>query len=181
VTITVISDIDSYNFSKSDNFLLDTNVLLSVYGPNANQERYTQAYSDALMKMRLCKCMVYIDALVLSEFVNRFAHWAYDQLPPERKPEKFKYYRISEDFKKVAQEIADDTRRIVDYTTCIDSEFGSIDINDLLNEYELGNSDFNDQVISRLCKRKGYTLVTHDVDFRSNGINLLTANHRLLR
>jgi len=181
VTITVISNIEKYAFRETDNFLLDTNILLSVYGPNANQERYTQAYSDALMKMRVCGCKIFIDALVLSEFINRFAHWNYDQLPPERKPEKFKYYRTSDEFKKAAQEIADDTRRIVDYTTCIDSDFGSIDIDELLNEYELGNSDFNDLVIARLCKRRGFILVTHDGDFRSCGIDLLTANYRLLR
>lgn len=133
------------------------------------------------MKMRTCKCRIFIDALVLSEFINRFAHWTYDQLPPESKPDKFKYYRKSLDFKKVAQEIADDTRRIVDYAACCDSEFGSIDIDELLNEYELGDSDFNDQVITHLCKKKGFILVTHDGDFRSSGINILTANRNLLK
>ncbi len=181
MTTTAIKDIKNYKFTERDSILLDANILLSVYGPNANTEYYTYFYSQALVEMRTGKCKIFIDALVLSEFMNRFAHWAYDQLPLETKPSKFKDFRRSDEYKKVAQEIADDARRIVDYATCCDSEFGSMDINELLKEYEMGNSDFNDQVIARLCEKKGFILVTHDRDFESSEIDILTANPRLLK
>lgn len=181
MTITVIKDIKIHRFSERDTFLLDANVLLSVYGPNANKEAYTSFYSDALVKMRTSKCNIFIDTLILSEFVNRFAHWAFDQLPPEEKPLTFKEFRKSENFKPVAQEIADDVRRIIDYADCCDSEFESIDMEELLSEYALGNSDFNDQIIARLCKRRGFILVTHDGDFAGGEMDILTANRRLLR
>lgn len=181
MTITVIRDIKNHRFTERESLLLDTNILLSVYGPNANKESYTYIYSDALARMRSSKSTIFIDALVLSEFINRFARWAFDQLPYETKPSEFKAYRKCDEFKKVAQEIADDTRRIIDYATWCDSEFGSIDMNKLLREYEIGDSDFNDQVIAHLCKKRGFTLVTHDGDFRSSEIDILTANRRLLK
>lgn len=181
MTTTAIRDIRNYKFSERDSLLLDANILLSVYGPNANKEAYTYFYSDALAEMRIRNSKIFIDALVLSEFINRFAHWAFDQLPPERKPLEFKSFRKSDEFKIVAQEIADDAKRIIDYAVCCDSGFGSIDMNELLNEYAMGDSDFNDQVIARLCKEKGLILVTHDGDFRSSGIDILTANPSMLR
>lgn len=181
MTTTVIKDIKSYKFTNRDNILLDTNILLSVYGPNANTEHYTYIYSDALARMRTSQAKIFVDALVISEFINRFSRWAFDQLPDETKPSEFKEFRRSSEFKKVAQEIADDTRRIIEYATLCDSEFGSIDMNELLIEYEMGNSDFNDQVLKHLCEKKGFVLVTHDSDFRSGDVDILTANNRLLR
>lgn len=181
MTTTVIRDISSYRFTEKDNILLDANILLSVYGPNANQEAYTYTYSDALARMRTSQTKIFVDVLVISEFINRFSRWAYDQLPLDIKPSEFKEFRRSEEFKKVAQEIADDARRIIEYATWCDSEFGSIDLNELLIEYEMGNSDFNDQVLKHLCEKRGFVLVTHDGDFKSDNIDILTANRRLLR
>jgi predicted nucleic acid-binding protein len=181
VTITAIRDIKNYRFTERDLIFLDANILLPVYGPNANRDPNTYIYSDALMRMRASKSKMFIDVLVVSEFINRFAHWAFDQLPPEIKPSDFKYFRNSAEFKDVALEIADNVRRIMDYAVCCDSEFGSMNINELLIEYEQGKSDFNDQVIARLCKKRGFILATNDGDFRSCGVDLLTANNRLLR
>jgi len=50
----------------------------------------------------------------------------------------------------------------------------------LVDEYEKGNSDFNDQVLAELCKSKGLTLVTDDSDFADTGLTIVTANQRLL-
>jgi predicted nucleic acid-binding protein len=56
----------------------------------------------------------------------------------------------------------------------------NIDIFALLNEFEQGDSDFNDQVITTLCQSRGLSLVTHDADFRDRGLTVITANNRLL-
>jgi predicted nucleic acid-binding protein len=51
----------------------------------------------------------------------------------------------------------------------------------LVDEYAAGDSDFNDQVLTALCKKKGLKMVTDDVDFKGRGIPVITANKRLLR
>jgi predicted nucleic acid-binding protein len=50
----------------------------------------------------------------------------------------------------------------------------------LIDEYAAGNSDFNDQVLTTLCKRSGLKLVTDDGDFKGRGIPIITANQKLL-
>ncbi len=50
----------------------------------------------------------------------------------------------------------------------------------VIAEYAVGDSDFNDQIIATLCKRKGLKLVTDDGDFGGHGIPVVTANRKLL-
>jgi predicted nuclease of predicted toxin-antitoxin system len=54
-------------------------------------------------------------------------------------------------------------------------------LSEMLSERELGKSDFNDQVIARLCQKNGFILVTHDADFQSSELDILTANPSMLR
>lgn len=49
-----------------------------------------------------------------------------------------------------------------------------------MNEYQVGGSDFNDQVIREVCKSNGFKLLTDDGDFDTQGLTVLTANSRLL-
>ncbi|MGH8547812.1 MAG: hypothetical protein ACRERU_04290 [Methylococcales bacterium] len=50
----------------------------------------------------------------------------------------------------------------------------------MIDEYAAGDSDFNDQVIAELCKKRGLKLVTDDGDFGRYEISIVTANRRLL-
>lgn len=49
-----------------------------------------------------------------------------------------------------------------------------------MNEYEKGNSDFNDQIFTEICRNNGWKLVTDDGDFKRCGVPLVTANKTLL-
>ena len=53
-------------------------------------------------------------------------------------------------------------------------------MNALLNDYATGDYDFNDQVITEICKNNGFTLITNDGDFKTQEIPILTANAKLL-
>lgn len=92
----------------------------------------------------------------------------------------FKAFRNSSRFKPVAQDIADATKLVLQHCSPIESGFATLAIDDLITDYAAGNSDFNDQVIVEICRSNGLTLMTHDGDFRSQEISILTANRRLL-
>ena len=62
----------------------------------------------------------------------------------------------------------------------IESGFTMLPMNDLLGDYISGDSDFNDQVITEICKSNGFTLITNDSDFKTQEIPVLTANSDLL-
>jgi len=53
-------------------------------------------------------------------------------------------------------------------------------MNSLLNDFETGKIDFNDQVLEDLCARRGFYLVTDDADFKTVNLPLFTANPKLL-
>jgi predicted nucleic acid-binding protein len=174
-------DIARYVFQPSDALLLDANVWYFIYGPNRPGDRRVAIYSAALARIQAARSLIYVDALILSEFINRYARFRHAILQPDPAvPADFKQFRKSPLFKSVAQDIAADVRRILRNCTRIESGFSILDINALVDEYAQGDSDFNDQVLVELCKDKGLKLVTDDADFRDRGLTVVTANKQLL-
>ena len=173
--------VERYVFAAADTLLFDTNIWLLIYGPQGNPSDYrTRIYSAALAKVLKVKSHIYLDVLILSEFINRYARLRYDILRPTGWPKEFKSFRKSAAFKSIAKDIAADAQRVVRQCERTESGFETVDIGALLAEYESGDADFNDQILVELCKAKGLTLVTHDADFKDRGLTLLTANPRLL-
>lgn len=175
-----ILDIRTYSFTRDDRLFPDANVWLSVCGPFTRQDWRTPVYGHALRAIRSAGAQIFLDVLVLSEFLNTFARWEYQQLPPERKLSDFKSFRKSGLFEPIAKDIAGEARRMIARTTRCDSLFESLNVAALIDEYEAGQSDFNDQVIREICRANGFTLITHDADFKNSGIRILTANGQLL-
>ncbi len=173
--------ISTYNFKSSEALLLDANIWLFVYGPQKPTDTRVAVYSEALAKILAAKSCVYIDVLIVSEFINAYARMKWNLLPKSSRPRYFKQFRRSEDFKPVAQGIAADVKRVLQHCTRVEGSFESLAIDTLVDEYAAGDSDFNDQVLTALCKKKGLKMVTDDVDFKGRGIPVITANKRLLR
>lgn len=176
-----IANVLSYSFKASDRLFLDTSVWLPVYGPQADKDNEkTRSYTFAHKTIREKGCEIYLDVTVLSEFINRYAHWEYDQLPDDRRPEKFKGFRNTQEFKDVAKDITINVRKILSMCKRIESGFQDIDIDSVMAEFEKGKTDFNDHIIAEICKKGGYKLVTDDGDFGEMGLTIITANRRLL-
>lgn len=176
--------IDHYHFKKSDKLLLDANVWLLLYSPQYRPDDYrVRTYSSAFKHMVEVRSRICIDAIVLSEFVNALARFAFHNLPPQDKEKlaDFKSFRRSSRFRPVAKTIAAACRKVLGLCTRIKSHFVSLDIDALLGQYESGASDLNDLFLTNLCKSRNLTLVTDDGDFRRSGLKVLTANNRLLR
>lgn len=172
-----IRDINSYNFAENDVLLIDANVWLYIHGPQSQRDYKSQNYSNALAKILKAKCSVFLDVLILSEFINRYSRLRYNL---QKVQSDFKTYRKSPFFKLVAKEIADAVRRILKHCKCIESEFSSIDMNDILTDYESKCPDFNDQILAELCRSRSLTFVTDDSDFKDFDITILTANKSML-
>jgi len=120
-----VYDIRSHFFSKNDRLFLDANIWLSVYGPLAFKRTSATVYSKAIRDIRLAGCSLFLDALILSEFINVLARWEYRQTPLKFKT--FKQFRQSAAFKPVAQDIANNARRILKQSHRCDSCFPGLD------------------------------------------------------
>ena len=123
------------------------------------------------------KVIIYIDVLAISEFINTYAKLKYG---PFKRSMSFKVFRNSQHFKPVAQDISVKVKQILKNCLRIESEFETLEIGDLLKDYAIGGRDFNDQVITELCKSNGFMLITDDRDFKTQEIPILTANRSLL-
>jgi len=168
---------NDYNFAPDDRLLLDTNVWFFIYGPQKPGDTRAAVYSEVLAKILAARSKVFIDVLIVSEFINTYARLQWNVMG---KPHgDFKSFRKSLNFKPIAQDIAAAVRQVLKHCLRIESGFDGLVINDLLNEYAFGEADFNDQIIAALCREKGLILVTDDGDFRGNEIPLVTANKRL--
>lgn len=176
-----LSNLKNYKFKKEDQLLIDANVWMAIYGPIAYQDWRTKIYSQVLRDIRTYGSRIYIDILVLSEFINAFSRYTYNCLPDdESKPRSFKEYRDSEDFKQVAEEIAISVKKILRITKRCETTFLSVDLEKALKQFEKKAFDYNDYMLCDLCKSKGLTLITHDADFSYEDINILTANEKLI-
>ena len=156
---------------------LDANIWLFIYGSQNPGDARTDVYSSAFRRILEAKSRIYIDVLVVSEFINAYARLQWRIRAPGT---DFKVYRNSPDFREVAQQIADDAKLVLSHCSRIESHFDTLDADELMDEYAQGGADFNDQVIRNLCRSRNLKLITDDRDFNGQGISILTANRRLL-
>ena len=173
--------INNYKFSSNDPVLFDANVWLFIYSRQGdNFPRNRAAYNLALRRIRSVKGKIFIDALVLSEFINASARFVYSQLPPETKSTGFKAFRDSPDFQPIARKIATQSRKMLEKCELTETGMTAVNLPEIVGQYAAGGYDFNDQMLAQLCKRKGLKLVTHDGDFKGDDLTMITANSRLL-
>ena len=167
-----------YNFTSHDRLFMDANIWFYLDGPQKSKSYWRTTYSKVFSRILNADSQIYIDVLIVSEFINRYARVRWKVIALHLNT--FRDFRNSSHFKSVATDIAADVKRVLEHCSTIESGFATLEVDDLLDEYAHGNSDFNDQVITELCKSNGLTLITNDGDFRSHEIPVLTANKSLL-
>ena len=170
--------VKQHNFSSKDKLFLDANIWFYVFGPHRPGDPNAVTYSDVFNCILNAQSQIYIDVLVVSEFINAYSRRKWKLIA--RHIKLFKDFRNSPVFKPVAQDIADDVKQIMKCCSRIESGFAMLDITRLINDYATGDFDFNDQVITEICKSNGLTLITNDSDFKTQEIPILTANSNLL-
>ena len=171
-------EVRHYNFTSKDKLFLDANIWLYLFGPREPRDRWKQIYSEVFERILKANSRIYVDVLIVSEFINAYARMKWRAVAPHIK--SFKDFRNSTGFKPVAEDITAGVRKIISHCSRIESGFVTLQMDGLLTDYAAGNSDFNDQVITELCKNNGFTLITNDSDFKTQEIPILTANSNLL-
>ena len=170
--------VQHYPFTSQDRLFLDANICLYVSGSLELSTYWRSIYTNAFNRILQAKSRIYIDVLVVSEFINSYARVRWKLIAP--RINQFKDFRNSQGFKPVAKNIVDDVKQIMKYCSRIESDFETLGMDNLLNDYATGDYDFNDQVITEICKNNGFTLITNDSDFKAQEIPVLTANTKLL-
>jgi hypothetical protein len=77
---------------------------------------------------------IFIDSLVLSEFVNRYVRLAYNE-SPNRSTAKFKDFRQSAEYEQIAISIKVACKKILEDTRPIDTDLNHANLNKILDNF----------------------------------------------
>lgn len=167
-------EINQLDQLMSENFFLDTNILLYLFYSHT-VDWASRSYS-ALYKQMLERGMkMYIDNTVLSEFINRVIRIEYD-LKMRMTPDNiipFKRFRDTEDGQNAVFHANGLVKSMLQFIRINGEVMDKTDIQSILIVDTL---DYNDKIIEHLCQNKGYILITNDTDFKESDIDILSAH-----
>lgn len=170
----------TYAFQAGERILVDTNVWLFVQPPAAQPPPgFARQYSAALKAIMAAKATPVVEALIVSEYLNRYFRLEYN-VSWTGKYVSFKDFRQSGDFTNVARVAVADATQILGLAAAEDTNFSRADLPGILKETENGTLDFNDGVLVETCRLRGWKLLTNDADMQLGGIEVLTSNPKLL-
>lgn len=178
-----VIDASRHSFSKDDRVLVDANVWLYLFGPKPPNSSAARSYSAVLKALHTAGTLLFLDVLVLSEFVNRYVrdqHRVLD-VPGSAISGDFKTFRDSPDFIPVAEAVQRSVMLIGKFAKPIDHMLPKVDLLTLLAEFAKGARDINDELLAEACKLHGLALLSNDADVAHSGITLFTTNPYLLR
>lgn len=172
-----VHSIESYDFPEDKSYFFDINIWLYIYGPIGWPDQRPDVYSGALKKIRDSKGTIYINCMIISEFINAFSRIEFKQ---QSEFTRFKEFRSSLSYRAIAQDLAYNVKKILKSTLACDPEMQAINLPEVMDLFEQGKYDFNDLLFAQICRAKGMIFVTHDKDFSELGVDILTANEKLV-
>lgn len=172
-----VHSIESYDFPEDKSYFFDTNIWLYIYGPIGWPDQRSDVYFGALKKIRDSKGTIYINCMIISEFINAFSRIEFKQ---QSEFTRFKEFRSSLSYRAIAQDLAYNVKKILKSTLACDPEMQAINLPEVMDLFEQGKYDFNDLLFAQICRAKGMIFVTHDKDFSELGVDILTANEKLV-
>jgi len=172
-----IHSTETYDFPPEQSYFFDTNIWLYIYGPIGWSDQRSAIYSRTLREIRNSNGTIYINCMIISEFINAFSRIEFKQ---QTDYSRFKDFRNSLGFRPVAADITSNVKKILRNTLACDPNLNVIDLPEIMSFFEQGKYDFNDLLFAEICRAKGLIFVTHDKDFSDMGVEILTANEKLL-
>ncbi|MBX2905890.1 MAG: type II toxin-antitoxin system VapC family toxin [Taibaiella sp.] len=161
--------IKDFRPSSSESFFFDNNVWMFIHYPIGNYASEKQkAYSRLLETLILMRCNIFINALLLSEFINsclriEFNEWC-RQDKNQGKQLIFKEHFVGcDDYKKAVSSILSSVAQIRKISQAGNDDFNSMNLDSVLAG--MTRRDFNDNYYLSLAERKRWTIVSDDSDF----------------
>jgi hypothetical protein len=175
-----------YIFRPGERILVDANIWLFLQPPAAQPPpRYATSYSTALKNLLTAKAEPLIDALILSEYLNRFwqLEWrAWKAINPTIAPQfpTPKDFRKSAHFTPIGADAVANAKGILRLCQVKETPMHLADLNAMFAEFSAGTFDLNDGMIIENCRLSGWKLLTDDGDMTKGGIEVLTTNPKLI-
>lgn len=165
-----IIKISDYSPKPGDVFFFDNNIWMYIFCPLANfqKEKKQRVYSSFFSHLLSRNLHIYTNALVLSEFANRYLRLDFDLVRKDPKAD-LRYSDFKRDFvgsDRYNATVADVKKymlQIVNVCQRCSDEFNSINISDVFSLF--CNIGFNDSYYINLASTKKWKIVSDDSDF----------------
>jgi predicted nucleic acid-binding protein len=166
--------------SAGSKCFFDTNVWLLVHGPYADpNDQRTREYSKFLKNILENEGVIYIDQLVVAEFINAYIRIRYRVLlATGEAPQEYKRFRRSSAYRAILKDASDDIYHLAAICAKTGGCFVDLDVVACVDECVNADVDFNDLIFGKICEREGFILVTDDADCDFPNVAIATANRR---
>lgn len=178
-------DIDRYHVSQQDRLLVDANVWIAYLDPFPVISQREQSYINFIERViRMNEVSgskspkIVVPDMVISEVFNRIIRKAWELYKSDHpQVDRFKDYRSEDDCYRRIKVLQDDFKSAMDSVIEPIKCFNAVDM--LMSVP--ANTDFNDYCYYEYSVANGYKIVTDDGDFLYQGVDIITANRKLLK
>ena len=148
---------------------VDANVLIYLFWSTGS--RWERDYAKVFKDLHKQGNALFVDFLVISEFINTVLRLEWKNLQPAS---NFKDFRDSEDGRNTASDIFMIIKNdILGRFDIVGKTFNKHEIESLL---QVDSLDFVDKSIVAICKENDLVLLTNDKDFNDADLDILTGN-----
>ncbi len=163
----------AYKILPEDKVFIDTNILIFLFSPSfVNSREYqVEKYSSIYNKLLANQSELYVNELVISEFINRCMRIDFERnFNISDKKDYKKDYRPSEEYDTTLKIVLKQVKKILKSVNQINDDFTNFDIVKSVDTYL--KSDFNDLIIAETVTKNNLKLLSDDGDFKRDlGIN----------
>lgn len=153
----------------------DANLLIYIYWPTSPDAEEVTDYGSIMASLIKNNITLVINEIVLSEVINRVLRFEFYK--SDFPKEQFKEFRDSEEGQLVQKDIYEIIRnKILSRFQVTSESFSKEELNSILTVTKL---DYNDKLIELCCKKNNMILLTHDSDFFSSDLDILSANKKI--
>ncbi len=174
-------DLKTYPFSAGEKILIDSNIWLYLYPPPSNSRNaFAANYSKGLAALIRAGAIPVIDPMILSEYLNRYCHLEWEVNFSLQYP-KYKEFRNSIDFFAMASGAATLASGMLRNCKLHPLPTDHFNLKQAIIDFGSGQIDFNDAVLTDICRLQKLKQLTNDADFKTGDIEVITSNHKLLK
>lgn len=162
-----------HKITSEDKVFVDTNILIFLFSPSfVNSHHYqVEKYSSLYGKLLNVGSELYVNELVISEFINRCMRIDFERNFNQNGNKDYKTdYRISSEYDKTLRIVLKQVKKILKNVKQIDNNFKTFDIVGSVSSNL--KTDFNDLIIADTVRKNSLKLLSNDRDFKKDlGIN----------
>lgn len=159
---------------KDRTFFFDANTLIYIFWPTSPDSQESIDYGSIFATLIKNNAVLVINEIVISEIINRVLRIEFYKT--EMPIDKFKEFRDSPEGQSVQADIYKIIKnRILNRFQIVNESYSKDEVSSLL---DISKLDFNDKIIELMCKKKSMILLTHDYDYSTSDVDILTSNKK---